>query len=198
MKMVDKFWFFLMAAGIVFAAICGNMESVNDALFAAAGDVPGLILGLMGMICLWTGLMKIAEHCGLVQAVSRIFAPFIRLLFPSLPKNDPAFFPIMMNFSANILGIGNAATPFGIKAMERLQQLNDKKDTASRSMITFLVLNTTFLTLMPSTMIAMRSAAGAADPGMILLPTVIASGCSLLFGLLLDRIMAHISGRRRA
>ncbi len=195
MRVIDRFWFFLMAAGIVFAAIKGNMGAVNDALYAAAGETPQLIIGLMGMICLWTGLMKIAEKSGLVQSLGRLLSPLVKRLFPDIPGNDPVFFAILMNFAANLLGVGNAATPFGLKAMERLQQLNPQKERASRPMITFLVLNTSCMTLLPTTVMALRSAAGSADPGVIVLPTVIASGLGLACGLLLDRICGRL-GRR--
>ena len=194
--MVDKFWFFLMAAGIVFAAISHNMGALNDALYQTATEVPQLILGLCGMICLWSGLMKIAERSGMVKALGRLLAPLIRRIFPGIPGDDPAFFAILMNFSANLLGIGNAATPFGLKAMDRLQQLNGGSNIASPNMITFLVLNTSCMTLMPTTVMALRSAAGSADPGVIILPTVIASGIGLLGGLLLDRICRMTLGRR--
>lgn len=196
MLLVDKFWFVLMAAGIVFAAIDRNMGALNDALYQAAQDVPQLILGLCGMICLWTGLMKIAERSGMVRGLGRLLSPLVRRLFPDIPRDDPAFFAILMNFSANLLGIGNAATPFGLKAMDRLQQLNPDKTAASPDMITFLVLNTSCMTLMPTTVMALRSAAGSADPGVIILPTVIASGLGLCCGLLLDRL-CRIIGRRR-
>lgn len=194
--MVNRFWFLLMAAGIVFAAISGDMQSLNTALYQSADAVPQLILGLCGMICLWTGLLKIAERSGLVEGLGKLLTPFVRRLFPEIPDKDPAFFAILMNFSANLLGIGNAATPFGIKAMERLQELNPDKKQATSSMITFLVLNTSCMTLMPSTVMALRSSAGSADPAAIVLPTVIASGIGMCCGLLLDALLRRIYGRR--
>lgn len=194
--MVNRFWFLLMAAGIVFAAISGDMQSLNTALYQSADAVPQLILGLCGMICLWTGLLKIAERSGLVEGLGKLLTPFVRRLFPEIPDKDPAFFAILMNFSANLLGIGNAATPFGIKAMERLQELNPDKKQATSSMITFLVLNTSCMTLMPTTVMALRSSAGSADPAAIVLPTVIASGIGMCCGLLLDALLRRIYGRR--
>ena len=185
-----------MAAGIVFAAISGDMQSLNTALYQSADAVPQLILGLCGMICLWTGLLKIAERSGLVEGLGKLLTPFVRRLFPEIPDKDPAFFAILMNFSANLLGIGNAATPFGIKAMERLQELNPDKKQATSSMITFLVLNTSCMTLMPTTVMALRSSAGSADPAAIVLPTVIASGIGMCCGLLLDALLRRIYGRR--
>ena len=194
--MVNRFWFLLMAAGIVFAAISGDMQSLNTALYQSADAVSQLILGLCGMICLWTGLLKIAERSGLVEGLGKLLTPFVRRLFPEIPDKDPAFFAILMNFSANLLGIGNAATPFGIKAMERLQELNPDKKQATSSMITFLVLNTSCMTLMPTTVMALRSSAGSADPAAIVLPTVIASGIGMCCGLLLDALLRRIYGRR--
>lgn len=196
MLMINWFWFILMAAGIIFAAISGESESINSALFSSAENAPLLIIELCGMICLWTGLMKIAEHSSLVQLLGKILAPLIHRLFPQVPKNHPAFFAIIMNMSANLLGIGNAATPFGLKAMEQLQTLNHDKDRASPAMITFLVLNTSCITLLPTLVIGLRVAAGSANPTATVGVTIIASGSGLLFALILDRMFRAYFMRR--
>ncbi len=185
-----------MAAGIIFAAISGEVGALNDAIFAAAEDAPMLIIELCGMICLWTGLMKIAEKSGLVSLIGKALSPLIRLLFPDIPKGHPAFSAIIMNVAANFLGIGNAATPFGLKAMEHLQSLNTDKSRATPAMITFLVLNTSCITLMPTLVISMRVSAGSASPAAIVGPTIVASTIGLCFALIFDRLMRAFYYRR--
>jgi len=194
--MINWFWFILMAAGIIYAAFSGEAAALNTALFSAAENTPLLILELCGMICLWCGLMKIAEKSGLVALLGKMLAPLIRLLFPDLPKNSPAYFPILMNVSANLLGIGNAATPFGLKAMEELQKINRDKERASPSMVTFLVMNTSCITLLPTMVISLRVAAGSTDPTATVAATVIASTAGLTFALILDRLMRLFYYRR--
>jgi spore maturation protein A len=194
--MINWFWFILMAAGIIFAAINGETELLNQSLFAAAENTPMLILELCGMICLWTGLMKIAEKSGLVALLGRLLAPVIRLLFPDLPKKSPAYFPILMNVSANLLGIGNAATPFGLKAMEELQKVNRDKTRASPAMVTFLVMNTSCITLFPTMVLSLRVAAGSTEPTATVAATVIASSAGLCFALILDRLIRFVYYRR--
>ena len=185
-----------MAAGIIFAAISGRTEALNTALFASAENSPKLILELCGMICLWTGLMKVAEKSGLVAWVGKLLGPVVRLIFPDVPRDNPAFFAILMNMSANLLGIGNAATPFGLKAMEHLQKLNNNSAAASPAMITFLALNTAGITLMPSLVIGLRVAAGSQAPTAIIGPTILASCIGTVFALVVDRLMRLIYYRR--
>ena len=130
-----------------------------------------LVISLTGMLCLWCGLMKIAQQCRLTEAVARLFRPLTRLLFPELPPGSPALQAICMNLSANLLGLGNAATPLGLAAMRELQKLNRQKDTASNAMVTFVVLNTASLQLIPTTCTVLRQQAGSAAP-MEILPAV--------------------------
>jgi spore maturation protein A len=185
-----------MAAGIIYAAISGRTEALNTALFASAENTPKLILELCGMICLWTGLMKVAEKSGLVAWVGKLLGPVMRLIFPDVPRDNPAFFAILMNISTNLLGIGNAATPFGLKAMYHLQQLNGNSEVASPAMITFLALNTSGITLMPSLVIGLRVAAGSLDPTSIIGPTIVASCIGTVFALVFDRLMRLACYRR--
>lgn len=194
--MINWFWFILMAAGIIYAAISGRTEALNTALFASAENTPKLILELCGMICLWTGLMKVAEKSGLVAWVGKLLGPVMRLIFPDVPRDNPAFFAILMNISTNLLGIGNAATPFGLKAMYHLQQLNGNSEVASPAMITFLALNTSGITLMPSLVIGLRVAAGSLDPTSIIGPTIVASCIGTVFALVFDRLMRLACYRR--
>ena len=150
-------------------------------------------LGLTGVMTLWLGLMRIGEKGGMINVFSRIMGPFFNKLFPEIPKNHPVNGSIMMNLAANMLGIDNAATPLGLKAMSQLQELNPKKDTASNSMIMFLVLNTSGLTLIPVSIMVYRAQMGAADPSDVFIPILIATFFSTLVGILAVSIYQKIN-----
>lgn len=192
--MLDILWCGLFLAGILYAAISGNIELVAEAAFAAADEAVKLVLGLCGMMCLWMGLLRIAEEAGLVQSLARLLTPVIRRLFPSVPPGHPALGAIVMNVSANLLGLGNAATPMGLQAMSYLQDLNPQKNSASPAMVTLLVLNTAAITLMPTMVMGLRMAAGSADPACIVGATALSSSIGMAFGLALDRLLRR---RRR-
>lgn len=194
--MLNWVWFGLLAAGIVYAAINGNIEMVTAAAFEAANDTIVIIIEICGMICLWLGMLKIAEASGMVRRLGRMIAPVVRLLFPEVPEQHPAFSSIVMNISANLLGLGNAATPFGLKAMEHLQSLNSDKLVATPSMITLLVMNTSCITIIPTLVISLRVAAGSAAPTAIIGATVISSCIGLSFALIVDRILRRRYYRR--
>ena len=144
------------------------------------------MLELMPIIVLWTGIMKIAEDSGLLHKFSRLLEPFLKKLFPSVPKDNLALGYIASNIAANAMGLGSAATPFGLKAMSELQKINDQKDTASEAMITFLVLNTAGVTIVPTTILAMRVMYDSANPSEIIVPAVLATACSSIAGLTMD------------
>lgn len=171
----------------VFAAAGGNMEQTTAAAFSAASDAVLLILEICGLLCLWMGMLRIAERSGLVDVLARLISPLARRLFPSVPPQHPAFSAIVMNIAANLLGLGNAATPFGLKAMEYLQTLNPQPDTASAPMITLLAMNTSCITLLPTMVISLRLSAGSAEPTAIIGATMLASSIGFVFALLLDR-----------
>ena len=192
--MVDWIWFLLLAIGVVYGIATGNVNAVTEAAFAAANNAVVLILEICGLMCLWLGLLKIAEASGLVAKLGKLLSPLIRRLFPDVPASHPAFSFIMMNAAANLLGLGNAATPFGIKAMEQLQTLNPRKDTATPAMITLLVMNTSCITLLPTMVISLRVSANSADPTAIIGATVLASSIGLLCALLLDSLMRKKQG----
>lgn len=185
----------MLAGGIVYGSLSGNAEAVTEAALNAAGDAVVLIIEMCGLLCLWLGVLRIAEASGLVNKVGRALSPLVGLLFPEVPRAHPAFAAIVMNFSANLLGLGNAATPFGLKAMSHLQELNREKDTASPAMITLLALNTSGVTLIPTLVISLRMAAGSRDPACIIAPTALASGLGLVFALLLDALLRRSRGR---
>lgn len=163
-----------------------------EALFTQAKNGFEISIGLTGMMAFWLGMMKIAEKGGLMEVLSKILSPFFIRLFPELPANHPVFGQMIMNFSANMLGLDNAATPLGLKAMEGLQQLNTQKDRASNAMIMFMVINTAGLTLIPSSVMALRQLAGATNPSDIFLPCILVTLGSALTGILLTGLIQKI------
>lgn len=184
--MLNYIWLFLLAAGIIFAAINGRIEVVTDAALKSARDAVNLCLDLVGVMAIWLGIMRIAERAGLVRGLARVLKPITVRLFPSIPPEHPAIGAIIMNLAANILGLGNAATPFGMKAMQELQELNRDSDEASTAMCTFLALNTSCITLIPATIIGVRLSYGSANPVEIVGPCIFATGFSMIIGISLD------------
>ncbi len=194
--MINLVWLFLLLAGFAAAAWQGNIDLVTQAAFAGAAKSINLIISLAGVLMLWLGVLALLEKSGLLQKLAALLAPLLRRLFPELPADSPAFSGIVLNFCANLLGLGNAATPFGLQAMQDLQRLNPRPDEASDSMITLLLLNTSAITLLPTTVIALRSSAGSANPTEIL-PLCILSSCfGLAVGLLAHALIRMWRGRR--
>ncbi len=152
-------------AEVIFEAISfTKMKDVTNAVLEYAGTAVTIALGLIGIMALWLGVMKVAEEAGLIKIIARSLKPFTKRLFPEIPSDHPAMSSMIMNISANMLGLGNAATPFGLKAMEEMEKINQNKGTASNSMVTFLAINTAGLTLIPATAIAVRAASGSSNP----------------------------------
>ncbi len=173
--MINYIWFILIFIGILTSIINGNVQAVTDAAIQSARNAVELSLGLIGVMSMWLGIMKIAEKSGLINKISAILKPLLVHLFPDVPPNHPAMGSMIMNISANILGLGDAATPLGLKAMQELQTLNKTDDTATDSMCTFLALNTSSITLVPATVIAYRTAAGSQNPTQIIGPTILST-----------------------
>lgn len=184
--MVNVIWAILIFIAIIYSLLTGNIEAINNGILTHATSGVNLILEMMPLIILWTGIMKIAEDSGLLQFFSRILNPILSKLFPSLNKEHKALGYIASNIAANMLGLGSAATPFGLKAMEELQKDNPKKDTATEAMITFLVLNTGGVTIIPTTVIALRIMHGSLNPTEIIITSILATSVSSISGLLLD------------
>lgn len=184
--MVGYIWSFLIIIGIVYSFLSGNINVINESILANANKALELILNLMPIIVLWTGILKIAEASGLLNKFANLLKPILKRLFPDIPPNNKALGYISSNIAANMLGLGSAATPAGLKAMKELQEINPQKDTASTPMITFLVLNTAGVTIIPTTILALRSAYHSINPGGIILPAIIATTCSSFAGLTLD------------
>lgn len=186
---MNYIWAGLLAVGFLAGIINGRVGEVTKAAFDSAGKAVELGLGLLGIMCLWSGLMKIMEKSGLINFIAKAAKFILRPVFPDLDGNDKAMGAIVMNLSANFLGLGNAATPFGIKAMEELQKVNRKKDTATDAMCMFLVLNTSALQLIPTTVIALRSDAGSKAPVEIIPCIWAASLCAAFAGILAAKVL---------
>lgn len=184
--MVSIIWVFLIVSGIVYSFFTGNIETINSSILTNAKSGLDLIMQILPMLVLWSGLMQIAEDSGLLNKFSNLLYPLLSKLFPSLPKDNPALGYVASNIAANAIGLGSAATPFGLKAMQCMQELNEKKDTATDAMITFLILNTSGVTIIPTTILAMRSSYESLMPTEIIMTSLIATICSSFFGLLLD------------
>ena len=192
--MLGWIWAGLMIAAVLFALFTGHIADVSHAVFSGAGNAVQLTLTLTGVICLWSGIMRIAQRAGITNWLSRLLSPLLRLLFPGMDPKGKAAGAICMNMTANLLGLGNTATPLGLTAMRELQRENPRPDLASNHMVTFVVLNTASLQLIPTTVAAIRSGLGASNP-MDILPAVwMASAVSLTVALIAARLL---QGRRR-
>ncbi|MBQ4634591.1 MAG: spore maturation protein [Bacilli bacterium] len=189
--MVNKIWVFFITVGMIVCIIIGKTNSLNEIILNSSKQALDMIVKIFPVMALWLGIMNIAEKSGLLTKISTKISPLLRVLFPELKKDDPAFGFIASNIVANFFGLGNAATPFGIKTMQSLQERNSKKDTATRSMITFLVINTSGLTAIPTTIIALRMFHGSNNPTEIVLACFITTFLSTILGLLIDRIYAR-------
>lgn len=187
---LNYIWIALFLIGVVigvvrliFSGDAETLPSMMDSTFEMSKMAFEMTLGLTGTLTLWMGILKVGEDSGLVGKLAKFLSPVLTKLFPEIPKNHPALGSIFMNIAANMLGLDNAATPCGLKAMQELQSLNDKKDTASNSMIMFLTLNTSGLTIIPVSIMAYRSQAGAADPTDVFIPLLLTTMCSTFVGL---------------
>lgn len=184
--MLNLVWLILLASGIVVAAINGNIELVTEAALGAAKGAVEICFDLIGVMALWLGIMKIAEQGGMVKSLAKLMTPLTVKLFPSVPSDHPAMGAIILNLSANMLGLGNAATPFGMKAMQELQQLNAESDEASEAMCTFLALNTSCITLIPATIIGVRLSFGSSNPTEIVGACIFATATAMVIAVSLD------------
>jgi len=189
--MINIIWIILISIGIIYGIVTNNLEVVNNTIIDSTKVSLDMLLKIFPVLALWMGLTKIAEKSGLLQNLSLKLSPLLTKLFPEIPKGHESLGLIASNVISNIFGLGSAATPFGLKAMKSLQELNKDKKTASRSMITFLVLNTSGLTLVPTTVIALRMTYKSANPTEIVITSIIATLCSTVVGLIADRIFAR-------
>ena len=193
--MINKIWFFMIAFAVAFAATNGKLEALNLEIFASLKSSLDLALGLLGSMMLWCGVLKVAEKAGLVEKISQIIRPVIGFIFKDIPAKGDAMGAIIMNITSNMMGLGNAATPFGLKAMEELQKLNNKKDRATNAMCRFLVINSAPICIIPSTVISIRASMGSQNPGAIILPSIISSSFAIIIGVICCEILEGEGGK---
>lgn len=189
--MINYIWGVFILLGVIISIIKGDNNLTNNLITSGTKGID-IIINLVPLMCLWLGTMKIANSSGLLNIISNKLSKIIRVVFPEIPKGDPAIAYISSNIVMNMLGLGNAATPFGIKAMTRLKELNNNSDIASRSMITFLVINTSSVTIIPTTVISLRIASGSNNPTEIMTACIITTFLSSFIGLLIDRLFYFI------
>jgi spore maturation protein A len=187
--MINYIWLGLIAIGVIVAAFTGHMQQLTDEAFKSAKTAVELAIGLIGIMALWLGLMKLAEEAGLVKFIARIVRPIMVRLFPDVPADHPAMGSMIANIAANMLGLGNSATALGLKAMQDLESLNKKAGTATNAMVTFLTINTTSITLIPATVIGLRAAAGSTNPTAIIGTTLIATICGTIVGVTASKLL---------
>ncbi len=182
--MLNKIWMAMVTLSLLYSMINGTAPETVSAGIASCSDSLTLLVTMLGMLCFFNGFLRIADNAGITKGIARLLRPLLGRLFPDVPQNSDGFRFITMNFTANLLGMGNAATPFGISAMERLEKQNLQKGTASHAMCMLVVLNTASVQLIPSTILALRMNYGASDPYGIILPVWICSLVSLTAGIL--------------
>lgn len=195
--MIHYIWLFMILSGVVAGIAQGRIEIVTQAALHGAKDAIAVCIGLISILVFWLGMMKIAEDAGLLQKLANLLRPIAKFLFPSVPKDHPAMGYILSNVSANLFGLGNAATPMGLKAMEELQKLNPNPKVATPAMCTLLALNTSGLTLIPTTIIGIRMKHGSVDPTDIIGPTLLATCCATCMAVFLDRYYQKKAARKR-
>lgn len=194
MKMLNYIWGAMIIISIITSLFTGRVEETAAAAAQGAGAAIESCISLLGIMCLWTGLAKIGERAGLVKVFARALRPITKIIFPRLDENSPAVGAIVMNVVANLLGMGNAATPLGIKAIGELAKLNKNKRRASDEMCMFVVINTASIQLLPATLIAMRQTWGSGDAGGVIVPVWIVSVCALTVGICVAKFLER---RRR-
>jgi len=187
--MINIIWFLILSLGIIIGMVTGRGEILSKAVVSSTASAVELVMGLVGMMCLWCGIMKIAEKSGLTDKLANILRPILKIIFNDAGKNQKAMSSITMNLTANMMGLSNAATPFGIKAMEEMQKMNNEKDTASNDMALFLVLNAACIQFLPTTVISIRAAYNSQNPAIIILPAIIATGTAAALGIVYCKIL---------
>lgn len=187
--MLNKIWPCFIMVSFVFAIITGRIQDFNNSIFESATQTVDLTIKLFGTMCLWNGLMKIVQETSLIIRLSNLIRPLMRFLFPKMNEKDKEYKEITLNIIANLLGIGNAATPLGLKAMKTMQEKNTKKDTVTDSMAMFIVLNTASLQMIPTTVIAVRASMGSENPAQIILPVWIVTIITDITGIVASKIL---------
>lgn len=187
--MLNKIWPVFLIISFIYAILNGNIEEFNNSIFTSCAQTVDLILKLFGTMCLWNGLMKIVQETSLMKKLTKIISPLMKILFPKMKKEDKEYKEITINIIANLLGIGNAATPLGLKAMQTMQEKNPQKDRITDSMAMFIVLNTASIQLIPSTVIAVRASLGSVNPSQIIVPVWIATIAADVAGIIASKML---------
>ena len=187
--MLNILWPIFIILSVIYAVLFGKMEELNTGIFSSLSEAVELTITFLGTICLWSGIMEIAKQTSLINKLNKILRPFINFLFPDLKNNEEAKQEISMNMIANILGLGNAATPLGIKAMKTMQRENKIKDTLTNSMMMFIVINTASIQLIPTNVIAIRTSLNSQSPTSIILPVWIATIVAGIIGIFFTKIL---------
>jgi Uncharacterized membrane protein, required for spore maturation in B.subtilis. len=187
--MINIIWFFILGFGIILGIFTGRGAEISKAIITSTDSTVKLVIGLTGVMCLWCGVMKIAEKSGLTDNLAAVLKPILKLIFKDAAKDEKAMGAIVMNLTANMMGLSNAATPFGIKAMEELKRLNKKDGEASDDMALFLILNAVCIQLVPTTIISMRAVVGSSNPAATIIPGIITTGTAAIFGVILCKIL---------
>lgn len=188
---LNYIWFVMLVTGFVVGIMNGRVDEITQAVVDSSKNAVEISIGLLGIMCLWTGLMEVAEKSGIVRSIAKTVRPVMEFLFPGIPKGHPASGAIVMNLVANFLGLGNAATPLGIKAMNELQKLNPDKDTATDEMSMFLVLNTSCIQFIPATIIALRASFGSKNPAEVIGTIWVASICAFITGIVAAKTLSY-------
>lgn len=187
--MINFIWFFILAFGIIFGLITGRGDLISKTVMTSAGNTVQLVIGLVGIMSIWCGVMRIAEKSGLTNKLAIVLKPILKFLFKDAAKSEKALGAIIMNLTSNMMGLSNAATPFGVKAMEELDKLNPHKGRASDDMALFLVLNAACIQFVPTTVISLRAASGSQNPGEIIIPAIITTAVAAIMGVVFCKIL---------
>lgn len=190
--MINKIWFLFISIGIVFGIVNNKIDLINTQIIKSAKDSLDIFLNIFPTLVLWVGVMNIVSESGLLIKISNFMYPLFKQIFPDIKKGDEALSYISSALTANFLGMSNAATPFSIKAMKSLQEINTNKECASRSMITFLLINSTGFVLVPTTVISLRMMYKSIDPTKIILPTLLTTFLSTIIAIILDKIINRV------
>lgn len=187
--MLNKIWPIFIIISFIYAFFSGNIDKVNSGIFESTKSAVELSLTFLGTMCLWNGIMQIAYKSKLINRIVKILNPIIKRIFPEIKKDEKIKKEVSMNIIANIFGLGNAATPLGIKAMTSMQEVNTKKDTLSDSMMMFIVINTASLQIIPTTVIAIRTSLNSSNPTSIVVPVWVATIFSIIAGICITKIL---------
>lgn len=187
--MLNIIWPIFIIISYIYAICVGKISEINNSIFESCKSAVDLSITFLGTMCLWTGIMQIAKKTTLITKLTNLLKPIMRILFPDIDKNDPAYEEISMNMVANILGLGNAATPLGLKAMKTMQKTNTSRDTLTNSMAMFIIINTASIQIIPTTVIAIRSSLGSSNPTAIIIPVWIATICAAIAGIISAKIL---------